>query len=140
MHARCVCIVTGPMLISSPPVGHAKNQAVSRCVCIVTDPMLISSPPVGHAKNQAVSQSSGKYLCFQDADDVMMPQRIHLQYEACLFNSTSLIGCQVRRDPEGSTERYTRWINNISQDQLSTQVTHTQCVCVCVWGGSRARQ
>uniref|UniRef100_A0AAZ3QZX4 Uncharacterized protein n=1 Tax=Oncorhynchus tshawytscha TaxID=74940 RepID=A0AAZ3QZX4_ONCTS len=51
-------------------------------------------------------------------DDVMMPQRIHLQYEACLFNSTSLIGCQVRRDPEGSTERYTRWINNISQDQL----------------------
>uniref|UniRef100_A0AAZ3RZ31 Glycosyltransferase 2-like domain-containing protein n=1 Tax=Oncorhynchus tshawytscha TaxID=74940 RepID=A0AAZ3RZ31_ONCTS len=76
---------------------------------------------VGHAKNQAVSQSSGKYLCFQDADDVMMPQRIHLQYEACLFNSTSLIGCQVRRDPEGSTERYTRWINNISQDQLSTQ-------------------
>ncbi|XP_045565846.1 queuosine-tRNA galactosyltransferase isoform X2 [Salmo salar] len=76
---------------------------------------------VGHAKNQAVSQSSGTYLCFQDADDVMMPQRIHLQYEACLFNSTSLIGCQVRRDPEGSTERYTRWINNISQDQLSTQ-------------------
>ncbi|XP_031667065.1 queuosine-tRNA galactosyltransferase isoform X2 [Oncorhynchus kisutch] len=45
---------------------------------------------VGHAKNQAVSQSSGKYLCFQDADDVMMPQRIHLQYEACLFNSTSV--------------------------------------------------
>ncbi|KAM9492926.1 queuosine-tRNA galactosyltransferase isoform 5-T10 [Salvelinus alpinus] len=42
---------------------------------------------VGHAKNQAVSQSSGTYLCFQDADDVMMPQRIHLQYEACLFNS-----------------------------------------------------
>ncbi|XP_042173408.1 UDP-GlcNAc:betaGal beta-1,3-N-acetylglucosaminyltransferase-like protein 1 isoform X6 [Oncorhynchus tshawytscha] len=120
-------------------VGHAKNQAVSRCVCIVTDPMLISSPPVGHAKNQAVSQSSGKYLCFQDADDVMMPQRIHLQYEACLFNSTSLIGCQVRRDPEGSTERYTRWINNISQDQLSTQVytSHGPTVIMPTWFCSR---
>ncbi|XP_042170482.1 UDP-GlcNAc:betaGal beta-1,3-N-acetylglucosaminyltransferase-like protein 1 isoform X2 [Oncorhynchus tshawytscha] len=94
---------------------------------------------VGHAKNQAVSQSSGKYLCFQDADDVMMPQRIHLQYEACLFNSTSLIGCQVRRDPEGSTERYTRWINNISQDQLSTQVytSHGPTVIMPTWFCSR---
>ncbi|XP_041694970.1 UDP-GlcNAc:betaGal beta-1,3-N-acetylglucosaminyltransferase-like protein 1 isoform X2 [Coregonus clupeaformis] len=45
---------------------------------------------VGHTKNQAVSQSSGPYLCFQDADDVMMPQRIRLQYEACLVNSTSV--------------------------------------------------
>ncbi|KAK6300958.1 hypothetical protein J4Q44_G00290560, partial [Coregonus suidteri] len=69
----------------------------------------------------------------------MMPQRIRLQYEACLFNSTSLIGCQVRRDPEGSTERYTRWINNISQDQLTTQVAHTHSGCVCM-GGSRARR
>ncbi|XP_064815323.1 uncharacterized glycosyltransferase RBE_0706-like isoform X1 [Oncorhynchus masou masou] len=52
---------------------------------------------VGHAKNQAVSQSSGKYLCFQDADDVMMPHRIHLQYEACLFNSTSASARALKR-------------------------------------------
>uniref|UniRef100_A0A8C7N0Q5 UDP-GlcNAc:betaGal beta-1,3-N-acetylglucosaminyltransferase-like 1 n=1 Tax=Oncorhynchus kisutch TaxID=8019 RepID=A0A8C7N0Q5_ONCKI len=79
---------------------------------------------VGHAKNQAVSQSSGKYLCFQDA--------------RCLCFS-QLIGCQVRRDPEGSTERYTRWINNISQDQLSTQVytSHGPTVIMPTWFCSR---
>ncbi|XP_066441947.1 queuosine-tRNA galactosyltransferase isoform X2 [Eleutherodactylus coqui] len=37
---------------------------------------------VGYAKNHAVRQSSGRYLCFLDSDDVMMPQRIQLQYEA----------------------------------------------------------
>ncbi|KAF4797300.1 UDP-GlcNAc:betaGal beta-1,3-N-acetylglucosaminyltransferase-like 1 [Turdus rufiventris] len=60
-----------------------------------------SSQPrgVGFAKNQAVIQSSGTYLCFLD----------------------SIIGCQVRREPVDSTERYTRWINNLSQEQLLTQ-------------------
>ncbi|MGH0126311.1 UNVERIFIED_CONTAM: hypothetical protein FKN15_028058 [Acipenser sinensis] len=32
-----------------------------------------------------------------------------------------IIGCQVRREPEGSTERYTRWINGLTQSQLLTQ-------------------
>ena len=30
----------------------------------------------GWAKNQAIKQSSGKYLCFLDADDIMMEQKI----------------------------------------------------------------
>lgn len=34
---------------------------------------------VGFAKNQAIAQCNGKYLCFQDIDDVMHPQRISLQ-------------------------------------------------------------
>ncbi|XP_028978147.2 UDP-GlcNAc:betaGal beta-1,3-N-acetylglucosaminyltransferase-like protein 1 isoform X1 [Esox lucius] len=94
---------------------------------------------VGYAKNRAVGQSSGEYLCFQDADDMMMPQRIRLQYEACLLHKTSLIGCQVRRDPEGSTERYTRWINNVSQEQLATQVytSHGPTVIMPTWFCSR---
>lgn len=33
-----------------------------------------------------------------------------------------IIGCQVRRDPPNSTERYTRWINQLAPDQLLTQV------------------
>lgn len=38
---------------------------------------------MGYAKNRAVEQSSGKYLCFQDIDDVMMPRRIVAQLEEC---------------------------------------------------------
>ncbi|XP_057700408.1 queuosine-tRNA galactosyltransferase isoform X1 [Corythoichthys intestinalis] len=94
---------------------------------------------VGHAKNKAIAQSSGKYLCFQDADDVMLPQRVRLQFEASVLHSSSLIGCRVRRDPEGSTERYTRWINTITQDQLLTQVytSHGPTVIMPTWFCSR---
>ncbi|XP_066517563.1 queuosine-tRNA galactosyltransferase [Hoplias malabaricus] len=94
---------------------------------------------VGFAKNQAMFQSSGQYLCFQDADDVMMPQRIRLQYEAAVLNPTAIVGCQVRRDPEGSTERYTRWINSLSPEQLYTQVytSHGPTVIMPTWFCSR---
>ncbi|XP_055264227.1 UDP-GlcNAc:betaGal beta-1,3-N-acetylglucosaminyltransferase-like protein 1 isoform X3 [Moschus berezovskii] len=76
---------------------------------------------VGYSKNQAVAQSSGSYLCFLDADDVMMPQRVRLQHEAALQHPKSIIGCQVTREPPNSTERYTRWINQLAPDQLLTQ-------------------
>lgn len=36
--------------------------------------------------------------------------------------SSQIIGCQVRRDPPNSTERYTRWVNQLTPDQLLTQV------------------
>ncbi|CAJ1053138.1 UDP-GlcNAc:betaGal beta-1%2C3-N-acetylglucosaminyltransferase-like protein 1 [Xyrichtys novacula] len=72
---------------------------------------------VGYAKNKAISQSCGRFLCFQDA----------------------LIGCKVQRIPEGSTERYTRWINTITQEQLITQVftSHGPTVIMPTWFCSR---
>ncbi|XP_057357884.1 UDP-GlcNAc:betaGal beta-1,3-N-acetylglucosaminyltransferase-like protein 1 isoform X8 [Manis pentadactyla] len=54
---------------------------------------------VGYSKNRAVAQSSGSYLCFLD----------------------SIIGCRVSREPPSSTERYTRWINQLEPHQLLTQ-------------------
>nr|XP_045231462.1 UDP-GlcNAc:betaGal beta-1,3-N-acetylglucosaminyltransferase-like protein 1 isoform X2 [Macaca fascicularis] len=59
----------------------------------------LSPRGVGYSKNQAVAQSSGSYLCFLD----------------------SIVGCRVRRDPPNSTERYTRWINQLTPEQLLTQ-------------------
>ncbi|XP_029950777.1 UDP-GlcNAc:betaGal beta-1,3-N-acetylglucosaminyltransferase-like protein 1 isoform X2 [Salarias fasciatus] len=94
---------------------------------------------VGFAKNKAISQSHGEYLCFQDADDIMMPERVRLQYDASLLHKNSLIGCRVRRLPEGSTERYTRWINTLTQEQLITQVftSHGPTVIMPTWFCSR---
>ncbi|XP_078510824.1 queuosine-tRNA galactosyltransferase isoform X1 [Lissotriton helveticus] len=96
-----------------------------------------SSKPrgVGFAKNQAVKQSNGRYLCFLDSDDVMMPQRVRLQCEAAKEHPNSIIGCQIIRVPAGSTERYTRWINGLSPDQLSTQVftSHGPTVIMPTW-------
>ncbi|XP_061088250.1 UDP-GlcNAc:betaGal beta-1,3-N-acetylglucosaminyltransferase-like protein 1 isoform X2 [Conger conger] len=72
----------------------------------------------GYAKNQAVVQSRGRFLCFQDA----------------------IVGCQVRRLPEGSTERYTRWINTLSPEQLLTQAytSHGPTVIMPTWFFSRS--
>ncbi|KAM4594180.1 queuosine-tRNA galactosyltransferase [Fundulus diaphanus] len=94
---------------------------------------------VGFAKNKAVTQSSGQYLCFQDADDIMLPQRIRLQYETALLHPNSLIGCRVQRLPEGSTERYARWINALTQDQLIAQAytSHGPTVVMPTWFCSR---
>ncbi|PWA14979.1 hypothetical protein CCH79_00014301 [Gambusia affinis] len=100
-----------------------------------------SSQPggVGFAKNKAVTQSSGRYLCFQDADDIMLPQRVRLQYETSILHPNSLIGCRVQRLPEGSTERYARWINSLTQDQLLTQAytSHGPTVVMPTWFCSR---
>ncbi|TWW59555.1 UDP-GlcNAc:betaGal beta-1,3-N-acetylglucosaminyltransferase-like protein 1 isoform X2 [Takifugu flavidus] len=95
---------------------------------------------VGYAKNQAVSQSRGRYLCFQDADDVMLPERVRFQYEASVLHPNSLIGCKIQRIPEGSTERYTRWINTIGQDQLISQIytSHGPTVIMPTWFCSRS--
>ncbi|XP_042112141.1 UDP-GlcNAc:betaGal beta-1,3-N-acetylglucosaminyltransferase-like protein 1 isoform X4 [Ovis aries] len=95
---------------------------------------------VGYSKNQAVAQSSGSYLCFLDADDVMMPQRVRLQHEAALRHPESIIGCQVTREPPNSTERYMRWINQLAPDQLLTQVftSNGPTVIMPTWFCSRA--
>ncbi|XP_060242189.1 UDP-GlcNAc:betaGal beta-1,3-N-acetylglucosaminyltransferase-like protein 1 isoform X2 [Meriones unguiculatus] len=79
-------------------------------------------------------------LLLPEEDDVMMPQRVRLQYEAAVQHPTSIIGCQVRRDPPDSTERYTRWINQLTSDQLLTQVftSHGPTVIMPTWFCSRA--
>ncbi|XP_041581636.1 UDP-GlcNAc:betaGal beta-1,3-N-acetylglucosaminyltransferase-like protein 1 isoform X3 [Vulpes lagopus] len=51
-----------------------------------------------------------------------------------------IIGCQVRREPPDSTERYTRWINQLAPEQLLTQVftSHGPTVVMPTWFCSRA--
>ncbi|KAG6444950.1 UDP-GlcNAc:betaGal beta-1,3-N-acetylglucosaminyltransferase-like protein 1 [Manduca sexta] len=77
---------------------------------------------VGAAKNGAVKISRGNYLCFQDIDDVMHPDRIILQYEAAKGNHNALIGSRISRVPANSTPRLVRWANNLSPAQLKTQI------------------
>ena len=50
----------------------------------------------GYAKNQAVKSSSGEYLCFLDADDEMMPERIEMQLNTAIkLDKNTLVGSQV---------------------------------------------
>ena len=70
----------------------------------------------------------------------MVPDRIMQQYAACQEHSDAvrafhvnyyfivktcifqIVGCQFSRIPAGSTERYTRWCNTLTESQLYTQV------------------
>lgn len=90
---------------------------------------------VGYAKNQAVEQSSGVYLCFQDIDDVMSPDRVSKQYQAARSEQNSIIGSKFHREPEDSTERFTKWANTLSQDQLYSQIytSHGPTLIMPTW-------
>ena len=70
-------------------------------------------PPggIGHAKNAAVAQSSGEFLVFLDADDIMLPRRVEAQVALATRHPTALVGGCWRRHPAGSTEHYERWAN-----------------------------
>lgn len=117
-----------------------REKFEKRGVSMVMSGHNLDSPKgVGFAKNQAVCQSSGRYLCFQDADDLMKPQRVRLQHQTAVLNPTTIVGCKVCRVPEGSTERYTRWINSLTPDQLLTQVytSHGPTVIMPTWFCSR---
>uniref|UniRef100_H2QE62 UDP-GlcNAc:betaGal beta-1,3-N-acetylglucosaminyltransferase like 1 n=1 Tax=Pan troglodytes TaxID=9598 RepID=H2QE62_PANTR len=63
-----------------------------------------------------------------------------LQHEAAVQHPSSIIGCRVRRDPPNSTERYTRWINQLTPEQLLTQVftSNGPTVIMPTWFCSRA--
>ena len=39
-----------------------------------------------------------------------------------MLRDVQLIGSGFTRDPQSSTERYTRWCNTLTQSQLYTQV------------------
>ncbi|KFD48956.1 hypothetical protein M513_10197 [Trichuris suis] len=95
---------------------------------------------VGYAKNQAVRQGRGKYLCFLDADDEMLPGRLLRQYRAAsALPYSTIIGSKFRRLPPGSTERYSRWANNLPLSSLPVQIytSHGPPVVAPTWFLSR---
>ncbi|CAJ0605736.1 unnamed protein product [Cylicocyclus nassatus] len=79
---------------------------------------------VGFAKNQAVKMSSGRFISFCDADDVSEPSRLQEQYNLAISQRSDLvfIGSNFTRIPEGSTERYTKWTHDLTNEELKLQV------------------
>lgn len=99
----------------------------------------LSPRGVGYARNRAVEKSSGKFLCFLDVDDVMHQDRLTKQYHAALSFDNMIVGSRFHREPEGSTERFTKWANEIPHDKLMTQIytSHGPTVIMPTWFCSR---
>ena len=84
---------------------------------------------VAFAKNRCIEQSHGEYLCFQDADDVMYPERIQEQYAKASEFQDAIVGSYFeyeskailqrhRRMPKNATRHYTEWMNALTDDDL----------------------
>lgn len=50
----------------------------------------------------------------------MLATRVQTQLALALRHPQAMIGCNFYRLPEGSTARYSRWANGLSQEQLAT--------------------
>jgi glycosyltransferase involved in cell wall biosynthesis len=75
----------------------------------------------GFGRNRAVRASHGEYICFLDADDVMLPSRIFSQIQAARnLSYNTIIGSAFCRIPEDATPRYTTWLNSLSASELYT--------------------
>uniref|UniRef100_A0A914DD61 Glycosyltransferase 2-like domain-containing protein n=1 Tax=Acrobeloides nanus TaxID=290746 RepID=A0A914DD61_9BILA len=83
-----------------------------------------TSRGVGYAKNQAVELSDAPFICFCDADDLALRDRVRIQYEECLRMpepENCLLGSFFCRVPDGSTSRFTSWACKLNESQLYTQ-------------------
>lgn len=101
----------------------------------IANPKGGSSKGCGYAKNTAIKQCNAEFLCFLDADDVMMPCRIQKQWDLAKNNKDAIVGSRFYRDPPDSTARYAKWLNNLDEFQLNTQIytSHGPTVIMPTW-------
>lgn len=54
------------------------------------------SVSVGYGRNRAIEVAKGNYLCFQDIDDEMLPERISQQYNLAQKFQNAVIKLKLR--------------------------------------------
>jgi glycosyltransferase involved in cell wall biosynthesis len=93
---------------------------------------------IGYGKNMAVRQCTGAFLCFLDADDIMLPARVQTQLAAAAQHPRCIVGANWRRFPLGASAHYERWANDMSQRDLWLQQFREVTVCMPTWFLPRA--
>ena len=93
----------------------------------------------GWARNRAVAASRGEYLCFLDADDEALPQRVELQLAAARAAPSALIGGRFIRDPPDATPRYAQWANAMTPCELETHAWRECTLLQPTWFMARAQ-
>jgi hypothetical protein len=78
-------------------------------------------------------------LCFLDADDEALPQRVELQLAAARAAPGALIGGRFIRDPPDATPRYAQWANTMTPSELETHAWRECTLLQPTWFMSRAQ-
>jgi len=74
---------------------------------------------------------------FQDVDDIMLPERVEKQVVALQSHACYIVGCDFRRIPEGSTERYTKWLQSLKGNALYKQRFRELTLIMPTWAMTR---
>ena len=80
-----------------------------------------------------MAQSTGKYLCFVDVDDVLFPTRVERQLVVAQRVPNAIVGGGFIRSPSGSTAHYSNWANTISQKDIVLQQFRECTVLMPTW-------
>uniref|UniRef100_A0A336LKZ0 CSON013667 protein n=1 Tax=Culicoides sonorensis TaxID=179676 RepID=A0A336LKZ0_CULSO len=122
---------------TSKQVMGWKTKFMEKNIELIFIPSIFTEPKgVGYGRNIAVKNSNGNWLCFQDIDDIMMPNRILNQLGAgVLLGESTIIGSKFIRNPKDSTHRFTKWANNLPPDKLSVQIytSHGPTLIMPTW-------
>jgi glycosyltransferase involved in cell wall biosynthesis len=107
-----------PQQVQQPSSPLQQQSSQSSQQPVQESSMSVAPPlPVGDgcARNRAVYQSSGKWLCFIDADDEMHPARVEKQLRRLLdahsADTPVLLGSRFHREPPDATHHYAAWCN-----------------------------
>ncbi|KAL6057835.1 hypothetical protein STEG23_034038 [Scotinomys teguina] len=127
-------------------VGYSKNQAIAQStgsyLCFLDSDDVMMPQRVRLQHEAAVQHPTSSIWCSVGFLNLHRASITFLKSFLVMNSASSvlIIGCQVRRDPPDSTERYTRWINQLTSDQLLTQVftSHGPTVIMPTWFCSRA--
>eukprot|EP00047_Mylnosiga_fluctuans_P018343 m.69931 g.69931 ORF g.69931 m.69931 type:complete len:348 (-) comp7567_c0_seq2:1467-2510(-) len=108
----------------------------------VKDDTVPRSRGAGYARNHAVALSSGEYLCFLDADDVMDRTRVAKQLAHMMelqeTRDRVLLGSRFHREPAEATPRYASWCNTMTDVQLRDQRFRECTIIQPTWFCTRA--
>ena len=93
----------------------------------------------GKSRNVAVAQSTGAFLCFNDADDISVPTRVaeQLRLWTKTGNDNQLVGSKFVRDPPDATWHYASFLNSLSHEDLKLKSFRELTLIQSTWFMSR---
>lgn len=78
-----------------------------------------------HARNRGIKEATGKYIAFQDSDDVFLPNKLQKQYDNMIKNNSDMDFCKICIHQNESTYQYP---NNEQEDSIiNNQIIDELC-------------
>lgn len=110
-------------------VDDNSNDSTEKIIKDINDARVIyiklrKNHGAGYARNIGIKKSSGKYIAFQDSDDVFEKNKLEIQYKNLVKNNSDLDFCKLKVNDDGNV-----WIfpndeqdKNLEKSNLATEL------------------